>query len=259
KLDKLKSNYKEWCEEITIALSLNGLYDYVAGTITAPATSETRALINWKANSCLAYTFLASSIVPSECPFISMEKDMTANWEALCKQHQNEGPARQVQLLITTALTIQCTTETPLPEMADKICALIDCMFAMGDIKPDLLCCIALLNSLSDNFPHAHSIISRDITASTKESPYTSKDICSFLENEQSLLENDHCMDPWPSVALTTHIKSTRLFNAPVCGNPNCKKMGHLTKYCIKTGGGMCSKLGGRLWLSCNTNMHNVY
>jgi hypothetical protein len=45
KLDKLKSNYKEWCEEITIALSLNGLYEYVTGTITAPATSETRALI----------------------------------------------------------------------------------------------------------------------------------------------------------------------------------------------------------------------
>jgi hypothetical protein len=51
KLDKLKSNYKEWCEEITIALSLNGLYEYVTGDITEPTSVEPRALTNWKANS----------------------------------------------------------------------------------------------------------------------------------------------------------------------------------------------------------------
>jgi len=131
KLDKLKSNYKEWCEEITIALSLNGLYKYVAGTITKPTTSETHALINWKANSHLTYVFLASSIIPSECPFIDMEKDMTVNWEALCKQHQNEGPVCQVQSL-QQVLTIQCTTKTPLLKMAKKICAFIDHVFILN-------------------------------------------------------------------------------------------------------------------------------
>ncbi|KAF8226336.1 hypothetical protein L208DRAFT_1501050 [Tricholoma matsutake] len=35
----------------------------------------------------------------------------------------------------------------------------------MGTVISDLLCCIALLNSLSSHFPHAHSIISCDIAA----------------------------------------------------------------------------------------------
>jgi hypothetical protein len=51
----------------------------------------------------------------------------------------------------------------------------------MGDTKADLLCCIALLNSLSEHFPHARSIISRDITTLTESTPYTSKDIRRFL------------------------------------------------------------------------------
>jgi hypothetical protein len=36
KLDKLRSNYKEWCEDVTIGLSLNGLYGYVTGDVKAP-------------------------------------------------------------------------------------------------------------------------------------------------------------------------------------------------------------------------------
>jgi hypothetical protein len=66
---------------------------------------------------------------------------------------------------------------------------LIEHTFSMGDIKDDLLCCITLLNSLSEHFPDACSIISRDIATLTESTPYTSKDIHRFLENEQSLLE----------------------------------------------------------------------
>jgi hypothetical protein len=190
KLDKLKSNYKEWCEDVTIGLSLNGLYEHVTGDVKAPPVIEPRALSNWKANSCLAYAFLASSVSSSERPFMDMTKGPDINWMALRDRHQKEGPVRQVHLL-QQALSIQCSKGILLPETADKICTLIEHAFSMGDIKADLLCCIALLNSLSEHFPHARSIISRDITTSTESTPYTSKDIHRFLENEQSLLEND--------------------------------------------------------------------
>ncbi|KAF8224859.1 hypothetical protein L208DRAFT_1509451 [Tricholoma matsutake] len=62
----------------------------------------------------------------------------------------------------------------------------------MGTITSDLLCCIALLNSLSSHFPHACSIISHNIAAATVSAPYTSKDICLFLENEQMIHEIIH-------------------------------------------------------------------
>ncbi|KAF8234927.1 hypothetical protein L208DRAFT_1545397, partial [Tricholoma matsutake] len=112
----------------------------------------------------------------------------------------------------------------------------------MWDIKPNLLCCIALLNSLSEHFPHACSIISCDIMASTDASPYTSMKICQLLENEQSLLENDVCNDFRPSVALTAHTKPTRPSNRLICSNSTCAKSGHTIEYCIKPGRGMAGK-----------------
>ncbi|KAF8218472.1 hypothetical protein L208DRAFT_1064996, partial [Tricholoma matsutake] len=162
-------------------------------------------------------------------------------WETLQARHQKEGLVHQVQLL-QQALSIQCTKDTPLPETTDKICALIECAFAIGDIKADLLCCIALLNSLSEHFPHAHSIISHDIMASTDTSPYTSMKIHQFLENEQSLLENDARNNFCPFVTPTAHTKLTRPSNRLICSNSTCGKPGHTIKYCIKPGGGMAGK-----------------
>ncbi|MFX9874111.1 hypothetical protein ABTP57_18245, partial [Acinetobacter baumannii] len=51
KLDQLKSNWTTWNPDILIALTLNGLDEYVEGTLAQPdATSEPRAHANWKAN-----------------------------------------------------------------------------------------------------------------------------------------------------------------------------------------------------------------
>ena len=62
------------------------------------------------------------------------------------------------------------------------------------------------------------------------------------MENEHSLLKNDHHTDSQSSMALTVCIKSTKPPNTFVCGNPVCKKTGHSTEYCIKAGGGMARK-----------------
>ncbi|KAF8219320.1 hypothetical protein L208DRAFT_1551817, partial [Tricholoma matsutake] len=148
---------------------------------------------------------------------------------------------RQVQLL-QQALSVQCTKDVPLPKTTEKICTLIEQAFAMGDIKADLLCCIALLHSLSDNFPHAQSIISHDIAALTDAAPYGSKDIHLFLENEQSLLENDHHNDSRSHIALTAQSKNSSPTNVPICENSVCGKRGHTKAYCIKPGGSMAGK-----------------
>ncbi|KAF8233884.1 hypothetical protein L208DRAFT_1553889, partial [Tricholoma matsutake] len=179
KLNKLKSNYKEWKEDISIALSLNGLFEYVTGEVPEPASNEPHALSNWKANSRLAYAFIASGVASSECSFLDSSKSVKTNWEILGNHHQKEGPVRQVTLL-QQALA-KCTPNTPLPEMAEWICMLIEHAFAMGDITSDLLCCITLLNSISSHFPHAHSIISCNIAASMPSAPYTSKNIHFFF------------------------------------------------------------------------------
>ncbi|KAF8223138.1 hypothetical protein L208DRAFT_1079099, partial [Tricholoma matsutake] len=193
---------------------------YITGDLPQPTSVEPRAHSNWRANSCLAYAIIAS--------------------RALRAHHQKEGLVRQVALL-QQALSIQCTTNTPLPKTAEKICMLIERAFAMGSITPDLLCCIALLNSLSANFPHAHSIISCDIAVSMVSAPYTSKDICLFLENEQSLQENDHHIYNTHSLTLAVSSKPPRSTSAVICSN--CKHPGHIIPYCVsKRGGGMEGK-----------------
>ncbi|KAF8233379.1 hypothetical protein L208DRAFT_1267078, partial [Tricholoma matsutake] len=82
-LDKLKSNYKDWSEDITIALSLDGLFEYIMDDIEQPPDTEPRALSNWKANSHLAYAFLASGVAPSECSFLNPSKSAKETWESI--------------------------------------------------------------------------------------------------------------------------------------------------------------------------------
>ncbi|KAF8224287.1 hypothetical protein L208DRAFT_1312457, partial [Tricholoma matsutake] len=185
---------------------------YVTGGLPQPTSAEPQAHSNWRANSCLAYTVITSG---------------------------KERLVRQV-VLLQQALSIQCMTNTPLPKTAEKICMLIEWVFAMGSTTPDLLCCIVLLNSLSANFPHAHSIISRDIVALMVSAPYTLKNICLFLENEQSLQENNHNIHNTYSLALAISSKPPRLTSAVICSN--CKHPGHIVPYCVSNRGGMEGK-----------------
>jgi hypothetical protein len=170
-----------------------------------------------------------------------MTKGPSTTWTIIKDCHQKEGPICQVQLL-QQALSIQCTKDTPLPETADQICTLIERAFAMGDIKADLLCSIAILHSLSHHFPHARSIISCNISNSSLTSPYTSTDIRQFLENEQSLIKNDQHSENRSSIVLTAHTKAPRMSSPLLCSNPVCKKTGHTIEFCIKQGGGMAGK-----------------
>ena len=83
KLDKLESNYKEWCDDVTIALSLNGLYEYVSGDTSPPPDTEVRAAANWASNARIAFAFLASSVATGERLFLDMTKGPNANWKVL--------------------------------------------------------------------------------------------------------------------------------------------------------------------------------
>lgn len=238
KLDKLATNYKDWEDEISIVLSLNGLYGYVTGTTPAPeASQEPRAYNNWKHNDDLANALITSSITKSEKDFFDRSKPSKKNWETLKERHQNEGPVKQVTLL-QQALNTQCSKEEPLPLTARKICDLIQRAFEIGTITPDLLCSIALLNSLSSHYPHARSIISRDISLSSKERPYTSKDIRLFLENEQTILDANKTRDTPEPFTLAT--RTSKTFTPTTCSN--CKRSGHSNAYCISEGGGMAGK-----------------
>lgn len=216
-----------------------GLLGYILGERVKPSsTTEPRAHENWIENDHFAYTAIAMNVSNDDEAKLDMSKGAKVAWDTLKERHQNNGPIRQVDLL-RTALNMKCKKGTPLPKTCCEICDAVDQAFAMGTFTVDLFRCIAIINSLKD-FPHIHSSILRDLRMSTKEKPYTSKDIRHYLESKQTL----HTVSEKPShtsdIALATRTSNTRSSNIPTCSN--CKHQGHSNQYCISPGGGMAGK-----------------
>ena len=121
KLDKMESNFKIWKDDIRTHLVLNNLWGYAIGRIPTPnQKSEPVAFMNWENNNVVAAVSISSSIITAERAFINVDAGAQACWDVLIKQHEKEGPIRQV-LLLQEALSLKCTDNEPLTETADKI------------------------------------------------------------------------------------------------------------------------------------------
>ncbi|KIJ93285.1 hypothetical protein K443DRAFT_135081 [Laccaria amethystina LaAM-08-1] len=229
KLSKGKGNYRQWYKDMLIHLMGTCLFDY-----------------NWLANDRQTWSIIAGSINISERSYIKQadSSPMTAKkaWDSLKLRHENEGPIRQVNLL-QKALAAKFTKDNPLPETARQICEDIKHAFTIGTLNEDLLCCIALINTLED-FPHLCTNVSTSLTNS-KQGSYTAENILLLLENEQGLRDtdlmkknrNNHSTIESTVLAGQTQPKSS---NAPCCSG--CKRTRHTNEYCIMPGGGMAGK-----------------
>jgi hypothetical protein len=247
KLDKIEGNYPKWCSRaFTNFIMLAGLYDYVFDPpLQPPQVTEPKAYKNWKDNDRLACALIAGALSDAEQDLLDQTKVAKACWLGLKGHHQNEGPVKQVTLL-QNALSTKCTRSEPLTVTVKTICEAIDRAFSMGDITPNLLKCIAILNSLSgEQFTTARSMILWDISASTTAKPYTSANIHDFLETEQTLLDSDKKTATQSSIALVAKSTPPKARDIPTC--TNCTGhgkhgRGHIAKYCVQPGGGMVGK-----------------
>ena len=186
KLDKLKSNYKEWSWDMQHYLTINSLLSYILRERAKPShATKPQAYKNWIENNCFTFTAIAMNVSDNDKAKLDMDNGAKAARDKLKERHQNEGPIWQVDLLCTT-LNMKCKKGMPLPQTCHKICDAVDHAFAMGDFTADLFHCIAIINSLKD-FPHIFSSILHDLCTSTKEKEYTSKDIHHYLESQQTL------------------------------------------------------------------------
>lgn len=186
----------------------------------------------------MAHGFIATAVEHAELAYIPRSIGPKAAWDLLKKRHEREGPIRQVTLL-HQALSIPFMDETPMPETATAICALINRAYTIGDVNKDVFCCIAMLGALK-NFPNIQSIVSRDIGNTTVEKPYTSTDLRCFLDNEHTLKQSNKLMtgnsnanSPTALAAQTTTTQVKR--ERPICDN--CKKPGHIGRWCAAKGG----------------------
>ncbi|KAF5380163.1 hypothetical protein D9615_006197 [Tricholomella constricta] len=190
KLHRDNHDWKKWERNFRTFTTLNHLTHYVFPPYTyLPLPHvEPRAFSNYTENLTMAVAALQSAVDDSLHDLIDYEKGVRRSYDALREHCQSAGPIRQVAI-IRQALSTYCSPSEPLVTTANNICMLIDTAFDMGAITRDLFKCIALLNSLSDkSYETIQSTISRALSDSTSESPYTAAQIIRVLQNEQTLL-----------------------------------------------------------------------
>ncbi|KAF5379176.1 hypothetical protein D9615_006023 [Tricholomella constricta] len=175
KLHKDKVDFKKWERSFRAYIAMNQLTGYLYNPLilTPLPHEEPRAYANFKANGALAIAALHGAVDDSLAEYIDYDKSADKNYEALKAHCLSAGPIKQVAT-IRKALSTYCSTSTPITDTAKEICELVDAAFDMGEINRDLFKCIAILNSLNDQaFESTQSTISRALSESTKEKPYT--------------------------------------------------------------------------------------
>lgn len=246
KLDKLKGNYPKWACNFKTYITLARLYDYVFDPPTKPSQYfKPKAHKNWANNDRLTCTTMTGAVNDAEQEYLITKKGARECWLEIQNRHQNEGPVKQVTLL-HIALSTKCSLSEPLPTTVKTICDAIDRAFVMGELTSDILKCIAILNSLdNDRFEISWTIISDNISKATKENPYGSNQIRTFLENRQTIIDAKKSNQSQPNAIALVATSTSQKSKIPTCSN--CEQRGqpcrgHTQPYCISEGGGMAGK-----------------
>src|SRR6266849_7341811 len=137
---------------------------------------------------------------------------------------------------MTQAMNTRFHPNVPISKTLDDIRALHKRIIEMGPIDDDQLHTIFLVNALNDNFESVQS----NIIGLAEESNFTSKAvICRLLQEDQLIRcqaeQNITSVTPSSALAAQGQGKSR-----PLC--THCKRLGHLTAFCIQPGGKMAGR-----------------
>ena len=242
RLDKNASNWQEWSRDLLECLSMSqGLDSHLDGTSICPdVLSEPRAHRNWKINDKAIRAFMSNRSVRAKHDFINGGDITSAKqaWDALKKRHEIQGPIQQV-LLIQEALEVRYTRSgEQLSVTSSKLADLNERIWNMGTPSRNLFLCILMINALSGELTDVRSSLARDLAKATVEHPYSPADIRQALDVEQQLISGDKKSR---DVALAAQSGQSRHTHGSITCS-NCKKSGHLSRYCISEGGGMAGK-----------------
>jgi len=244
KLDKSKSNFKPWRDQMYSIMVLSSLWEYTKGTFTAPdQTTEPRAYANWKMNDQRTCGFIFGAISEAERKAIPpLESDTAKYWTQLVDRHKSDGPVAQVYL-IKSAMSKVATPGTSFTTGIDEIFDILDRAWAMGDVTADVFKKILALNYFRD-FPDTQFALQERIQQETKAAPFMPSDLRRFVEDKQRLIDaNKDSGTNTSTIALAAQSHSSKnKGRASDLYCTNCKKPYHTDRYCINSGGGMAGK-----------------
>ncbi|GLB33459.1 hypothetical protein LshimejAT787_0103430 [Lyophyllum shimeji] len=244
KLERDKGDFKTWVRVFRGFVTLNHLRGYIfEPLVRAPdRDEEPNAYRNYVENCDMALAALQTAVADSELEYIDWEKSPKACFDALRTRHQSAGPVRQIAL-IREALSTYCSHTEPLPTTVRRICDTIDQAYEMGEITRDLLKCFAILNSLNDRaFEAIQSTINRALSDATASNPYTSDQVRSLIDSEQTLINAKKRMQPLDTALVAksahTHNHGPNTDCCSICFGLGRRCGGHTSEWCVQKGGG---------------------
>ena len=242
KLDKDAANWVPWRRDIQNFLDMIGLSSHLTDSPSSIPLPDIQpnAYRNWISNDRSVRGYIKSAVAKTEHELIDTLDRAHQCWSALSTYHLDEGPIKQANL-IQGALSMRIDRDD---QMMIKLRQLRDDLnraFEMQNgIDKDTFICIVTLQALGTGLDHSRAIIQRDMSSSSKSSPYTPDNLIKFMEQEYQMLMGDkqRCAKS-DTIALAAQT-SSKGKQALTCSN--CKRSGHTALWCIRPGGGMAGK-----------------
>jgi hypothetical protein len=175
-------------------------------------------------------------------------------FKALEKYHLNESPVKQVNL-IQNALAQRVARDKDQLINCSKMREDIRRAFRMpGGITEETFIKITLLIVLGSGHEHMHPMIQRDMQAATKDTPFLSNQIMSYLDQDlQLLLGDEQRSGTTDAFALAAQATQRRGGTCSSIECSNCKRTGHTADWCVRAGGGMAGKSIAEAQAACKT------
>jgi len=235
-LDLGKSNWQDWrrCTEL-LALK-QGFKAWLDGSLQCSDGQQFPSVHwVWQQNDDSLRGFLLDHISPTDYALVANLTTSHNIFKALRKRHEDLGLYAKVNLLMK-ALNIRFNYNTPLSNTIAELHQLHHRIIKMGKINDDELFTVFLVNALGDQFAHLQSAI-QTISASPG---FSSGSVVHRIEAEESLIQRrtEQGLQP-PTTTPSAFLAVTSRERSPKPTCTNCKRLSHLTDYCVAPGGKM--------------------
>ncbi|KAG2755656.1 hypothetical protein P692DRAFT_20717009 [Suillus brevipes Sb2] len=232
-LDRGQNNWGTWSAKIHNYLLLKHGGGYLLGVIARPNDiSNPTGATTWDLNNLCIVAALSTRSCTEDQDFLLPFTDAHAAWTALKSHHEQVGPIAQI-LLIQQAFALRYRHTERFTLTSTQLTDLVRRIYAIGILKEEDFLTILMLNAMSEDLPHVRNHVADAIVISTPSAPYGPTNICTRLELEQQLVDNDKGKGSG-DVAMMASNKGKTTRGRPPC--PDCGQTTH-TNCCSTCGG----------------------
>ena len=150
-LDRSKSNWEEWCLQMTLIADRHGFTDWLDGSFPQPdVTIDAKGHRAWKTNDRSLKAFMLQHISRTDYKIVATLPTAASVFSSLRKRHEDLGTHTQVTL-IAKAFNTRFRPGTAMSHIIEEIDSLHTRILAIGPLDGDHLRTVFLVNALGEH------------------------------------------------------------------------------------------------------------